>query len=179
MPVVLITAASSTEELQKYKDEGIDGILQKPFTEELLLSEILAVTRGKTQPEYIDTRNTGPKSGNDGKLDLQNLYHLSGGDEKFVKQMLISFIETTNKGLKELKEAITKQQWGSAADIAHKIQPPCRHTGAMDLYSILNKIERTTRNNENTNSVEAMADNANAEFEIVSRLINDHILKMS
>ena len=39
MPVVLITAASSNEEWQKYKDEGIDGILQKPFTEEQLLSD--------------------------------------------------------------------------------------------------------------------------------------------
>ncbi len=179
MPVVLITAASSNEEWQRYKDEGFDGILQKPFTEELLLAEILAVTRGKTQPEYVDTRNTGPKSGNDEKLDLHNLYHLSGGDKKFVKQMLISFIETTEKGVNELKEAVAKQQWVSAADIAHKIQPPCRHTGAMDLYSILNKIERTTRNGENMSSVEAMADNAIAEFAIVSRLINDHILKMS
>lgn len=179
MPVVLITAASSNEEWQKYKDEGIDGILQKPFTEELLLAAILAVKGDKTQPEYIDTGNTDPKPGNDGKLDLHNLYHLSGGDEKFVKQMLISFIETTEKGLNELKESVAKQQWGSAADISHKIQPPCRHTGAMDLYKLLNKIERTIRNNENTGSVEAMADNAIAEFGIVSRLINDRIAKMS
>lgn len=179
MPVVLITAASSIEEWQKYKDEGIDGILQKPFTEEQLLSAILAVTSDKTKPEYIDTGNAGQKPGNDEKLDLQNLYHLSGGDEKFVKQMLFSFIETTEKGLNILKEAIAKQQWESAADIAHKIQPPCRHTGAMDLYKLLNKIETTIRNHESTDSVEARADNAIAEFEIVSRLINDHIAKMS
>ena len=111
-----------------------------------MLSVILAVTGDKTRPEYIDTGNTGPKSGNDEKLDLQNLYHLSGGDEKFVKQMLFSFIETTEKGLNELKEAVAKQQWESAADIAHKIQPPCRHIGAMDLYKLLNKIEKTIRN---------------------------------
>ena len=179
MAVVLITAASSNEDWQKYKDEGFDGILQKPFTEEQLLSTILAVTGGKIQPEYIDTGITGPKSGNEEKLNLQNLYHLSGGDEKFVKQMLISFIETTEKGLKDLKEAAVKQQWGSAADIAHKIQPPCRHTGAMDLYKLLNNIERTIRSNENTDSIETTADNAIAEFGIVSRLINDHIAKMS
>ena len=36
-------------------------------------------------------------------INLQNLYHISGGDEKFVKQMLDSFIETTEKGLEEMK----------------------------------------------------------------------------
>jgi signal transduction histidine kinase/CheY-like chemotaxis protein/HPt (histidine-containing phosphotransfer) domain-containing protein len=179
MPVVLITAASSNEEWQKYRDEGFDGILLKPFTEELLLSAILEVKGYKIRTEYIDSGNPDTKPGNDGKLDLHNLYHLSGGDEKFVRQMLISFIETTEKGLNDLKEAVIKQQWVSAADISHKIEPPCRHTGAMDLYKLLNKIERTIRNNENTDSVESLAENAIAEFAIVSRLINDHIAKMS
>ena len=179
MPVVLITAASSNEEWQKYRDEGFDGILLKPFTEELLLSAILEVKGYKIRTEYIDSGNPDTKPGNDGKLDLHNLYHLSGGDEKFVKQMLISFIETTEKGLNDLKEAVIKQQWGSAADISHKIEPPCRHTGAMELYKLLNKIERTIRNNENTDSVESLADNAIAEFGIVRRLINDHMAKMS
>jgi HPt (histidine-containing phosphotransfer) domain-containing protein len=179
MPVVLITAASSNEEWQKYRDEGFDGILLKPFTEELLLSSILEVKSYKIRTEYIDSGHPDTKPGNDGKLDLHNLYHLSGRAEKFVKQMLISFIETTEKGLNDLKEAVIKQQWGSAADISHKIEPPCRHTGAMELYKLLYKIERTIRNNENTDSVESLADNAIAEFGIVSRLINDHIAKMS
>jgi len=179
MPVILITAASSNEDLQKYRKEGFDGILQKPFTEEQLLSAILEVRSDKTLPGFINTVNIGPKSVNAEKLDMKNLYHLSGGDEKFVKQMLISFIETTGKGLNDLKEAASKQQWGIAADAAHKIQPPCRHIDAMDLYNLLNKIERTIRNNENPDSVEAMAESAIAEFGIVSRLIKDHIAKMS
>jgi len=81
--------------------------------------------------------------------------------------------------LNELKEAVTKQQLESAADISHKIQPPCRHIGAMDLYNLLNKIERTIRNHDSTGSFETLADNAQVEFGIVSRLINDHIAKMS
>jgi HPt (histidine-containing phosphotransfer) domain-containing protein len=96
-----------------------------------------------------------------------------------VKQMLISFLTTTGKGLNELKGAVTKQQWESVADISHKIQPPCRHVGAMDLYNLLNKIERTIRNNDNTGSVETLAENVLVEFGIVSRLLDDHLAKMS
>jgi HPt (histidine-containing phosphotransfer) domain-containing protein len=137
------------------------------------------VAVSKIQPELLKAENTDIKPGSDIKLDLHNLYHISGGDEQFVKQMLKAFITTTEKGLNELKEAITKQQLESAADISHKIQPPCRHIGAMDLYNLLNKIEKTIRDNENPGSVEALADNALAEFGIVSRLINEHIAKMS
>jgi signal transduction histidine kinase/CheY-like chemotaxis protein/HPt (histidine-containing phosphotransfer) domain-containing protein len=179
MPVVFISAASMDEDLQKYRDEGIKAFLQKPFTEEMLLSAILTVAVSKIQPELLKAENTDIKPGSDIKLDLHNLYHISGGDEQFVKQMLKAFITTTEKGLNELKEAITKQQLESAADISHKIQPPCRHIGAMDLYNLLNKIEKTIRDNENPGSVEALADNALAEFGIVSRLINEHIAKMS
>jgi len=179
MPVILITAASSNEDWQKYRKEGLDGILQKPFTEEQLLSAVLEAKGGKNPSGLIDTVNSSPMPGDTGKLDLQNLYHLSGGDEKFVKQMLVSFIDTTGKGLNDLKEAVIKKQWGSVADIAHKIQPPCRHLGATDLFNLLSKTERTIRNNENTDSVETMAESAIAEFGIVIRLINDHITKMS
>jgi CheY-like chemotaxis protein/HPt (histidine-containing phosphotransfer) domain-containing protein len=179
MPVVFISAASLNEDWQKYKKAGMNAFLQKPFTEEMLLSAIMTVTGNKTRTDFIEAGIADNKHGSDGKLDLHNLYHLSGGDEKFVKQMLISFIETTERGLNELKGAVTEQQWETGADISHKIQPPCRHIGAMDLYNILNKIERTIRNNDNTGSVVTLADNALVEFGIVSRLINDHIVKMS
>ena len=43
-----------------------------------------------------------------GMFNLQNLYHISGGDEQFVKQMLDSFIQTTEKGLEEIKASIMK-----------------------------------------------------------------------
>jgi signal transduction histidine kinase/CheY-like chemotaxis protein len=178
MPVIFISAAGMNEEWQKYKKAGINAFLQKPFTEEMLLSAIMAMTGIKTGSDFNETGITANKQESGIKVDLHNLYHISGSDDQFVKQMLISFITTTGKGLNELKEAVTKQQWESAADISHKIQPPCRHIGAMDLYNLLNRIERTTRNNDNTGSVETLLENALVEFGIVSRQINDHLAKM-
>ena len=179
MPVVFISAASMNEDMEKYKKAGMNAFLQKPFTEEMLLSAILAVTGNKIQPDLIEAGIAGGKPQSEGKLDLHNLHHISGGDEQFVKQMLISFITTTEKGLNDLEEAVTQKQLESAADISHKLQPPCRHIGAIDLYNLLNKIEKAIRNNDNNGSVETLAENALVEFGIVSRLINDHIAKMS
>ncbi len=48
--------------------------------------------------------------------------------------MLVSFNNTTEKGLEEMHEAVISGQWESVADLAHKMMSPCRHIGAMDLY---------------------------------------------
>ncbi|TFG43319.1 MAG: response regulator, partial [Bacteroidia bacterium] len=179
MPVIFISAAPGNEEWQKYRRAGINAFLQKPFSEEMLLAIILEVGN-KTSPDLKEADSSGNrKSESEGQLDLQSLYHISGGDDQFVKQMLVSFIATTEKGLNEMQVAIREQQWEPAADLSHKIQPPCRHIGAITLYNLLNKIERAIRKEDHTESIEKMADDAILEFGIVSRLISGHISKMN
>jgi HPt (histidine-containing phosphotransfer) domain-containing protein len=92
--------------------------------------------------------------------------------------MLTSFISGTGNLLKDLKNAVSARQWESAADIAHKSMSPCRHIGAMDLYNILGTIEKATRSNDFSIPVEKLAENALAEFEEISSLLNGHIAKI-
>ena len=180
MPVILISAAPPKEEWEKYKNAGVSSFVLKPFTEELLLSAIISVIGDQPEPAINETGITKiENTGNAGKIDLHNLYHISGGDKQFVKQMLESFIKTTEKGLHEMQEATMNLRWESVADISHKIQPPCRHIDAMYLYSLLNKIEKTIGNNEGHATIESDTRDAFSEFALISRLINEHIAKMS
>jgi signal transduction histidine kinase/CheY-like chemotaxis protein/HPt (histidine-containing phosphotransfer) domain-containing protein len=180
MPIVFISAAPLNEDLQKYRNAGMSAFLQKPFTEEMLLATILTVVANKSQIIIEDTEQKDDrKTDSVDKINLHNLYHISGGDEEFVKQMLSSFINTTEKGLKELQDAVTSQQWDTVADLAHKILSPCRHVGAMDLYDLLSKIEKSIRNNNNTESVEFLTGKSLKEFETVSELLNKHISKLN
>jgi signal transduction histidine kinase/CheY-like chemotaxis protein/HPt (histidine-containing phosphotransfer) domain-containing protein len=168
MPVIFISAAPGNEDRNKYINSGISGFLQKPFTEEMLVAAIMEAGK-KTGSGFKEAA---------GEPDLRNLYHISGGDNQFVRQMLVSFIETTGKGLNEMQEAIKNQLWEPAADLSHKIQPPCRHVGAITLFNILNRIEKGIRKDDHTESFEKLAENALLEFSVVSRQINDHIAKM-
>jgi HPt (histidine-containing phosphotransfer) domain-containing protein len=178
MTVILISAAPGNEEYQKYMNSGINGFLQKPFTEEMLASVITEVLPDAVSIFREPAGSAGIETVREGEPDLRNLYHISGGDNQFVRQMLVSFIETTGKGLSEMQEAIKNLQWETAADLSHKIQPPCRHIGALRLYNILNTIEKAIRKNDYTESVDKMAENALLEFGVISRQINDHITKM-
>jgi len=180
MPVIFVSAAPINEELEKYRNAGMNAFLLKPFTEEMLLTTILAVLESDhevTLPYSGDTEITKRIGSN--KIDLQNLYHISGGDNQFVKQMLVSFINTTRQGLADLQEAISSGQNESTAHLAHKLLSPCRHIGASDLYDLLDSIDKGIRNNAINEPLEILARKSLIEFETVSGLINEHIAKMN
>ena len=122
MPVICISAASVNEDWQKYRNAGMNSFLAKPFTEEMLLTSILSVIKDYSSGPVAVTESeekTEPVAAE--KINLHNLYHISGGDEQFVKQMLVSFIATTKKGLNDLQEAVKSGQWETVADLAHKM----------------------------------------------------------
>jgi len=180
MPVICISAASVNEEWQKYRKAGMNAFLPKPFTEEMLLTTILSVIKDYAPVTTADTFNEEKiKSTGSDKINLHNLYHISGGDEKFVKQMLVSFIVTTKKGLNDMQEALISGLGEQVADLAHKMLPPCRHICASDLYNFLKKIEESIQNKADTGTVETLTRESIREFEAVSELIEEHIRKMN
>lgn len=180
MPVICISAASVKEDWQKYRQAGMNAVLPKPFTEETLLTTILSVIK-----DYEPVANVEPiseekiKSTAPDKINLDNLYHISGGDEQFVKQMLVSFIDSTKKGLDEMQEAVKSGRVDSIADLAHKMLPPCKHIGASDLCNLLRKIEENIKKKAEPQALEKLSAETLLEFEIVSGLIKDQITKIS
>ena len=180
MPVICISAASVKEDWQKYRQAGMNAVLPKPFTEETLLTTILSVIK-----DYEPVTNVEPiseekiKSTAPDKINLDNLYHISGGDEQFVKQMLVSFIDSTKKGLDEMQEAVKSGRVDSVADLAHKMLPPCKHIGASDLCNLLRKIEENIKKKVEPQALEKLLEETILEFEVVSGLIKDQITKIS
>jgi len=112
------------------------------------------------------------------KINLQNLYHISGGDEKFVRQMLETFIETTEKGLTAMQEDVMAEKWDEAAGLAHKLSPPCRHIGAMDLYNNLRMIEEEILGKADTGFVKTLTKASAKEFEVIRVLLAERIAKI-
>jgi len=157
----------------------MNAFLRKPFSEEMLLTTILAVRQNNTSVIYnnsaeeMNNRQTGNQ-----KINLDNLTHISGGDNHFIKQMLTSFNYTTNRGLKEMQEAAQAEQWDTVANLAHKMLPPCRHIGAMELYSLLGRIENSVLKKSQTQTIVKLTTKSLKEFEAVSELLNEYIAKL-
>jgi HPt (histidine-containing phosphotransfer) domain-containing protein len=178
MPVICISAAPVNEEWQKYQAAGMNAFLSKPFTEEMLLTIILSVIKDyapEIKPVPAEEKTVPPVRE---KINLSNLYHISGGDKQFVKQMLISFIESTQKGLTEIREAAKTGNMESIHDLAHKMLPPCRHVGALDLCSILREIEENSQKDAKPEPFDRLVEESLLEFSTISDLIRKDIAKI-
>ena len=179
MPVICISAAAGDEELQKYNNAGMNAFLPKPFTEKMLFNIILSVIRSfapDTATKTIIKEKGSPSDSQ--KINLNNLYHISGGDKQFVKQMLIAFTDSTESGLKEMKEALLMGYMNQIADVAHKLLPPARHIGAVELCDLLKKIEESIQNNSDSLTVEKLIEESLKEFEAVNELIKKQIAEI-
>ena len=179
MPVICISAASVNEDWVKYRNSGMNAFLPKPFSEETLLTTILSVIQdNESVPDDQPIINTGTVTGSSDKVDLKNLYHISGGDEQFVKQMLISFIDSTRNGLIEMQEAVNSGKFEPVAELAHKMMPPCRHLGVSDLAILLKKIEESVHNNAESQTLIQQTWEAINEFDTICVLITEQIAKI-
>ncbi|MFO7621541.1 MAG: hypothetical protein R6W81_09800, partial [Bacteroidales bacterium] len=106
-------------------------------------------------------------------LNLDNLYHISGGDKQFVRQMLVTFIDTTDRGLREMHEAGMSGEWESVGEISHRLLPPCRHIGADELSRLLAGIGESIRNKADTGKTEGLVKESLRVFEKVrEQLLN-------
>lgn len=152
LPVIAVSAAITSDDMELFRNNGIDDFIPKPFDEELLVKTILSVmTRHLQSPVY----------------DLSSLKQSSGGNLKFFHEMLELFLKDTAEGLGLLSGFLENKDWEKAADMAHKISSPCRHLKAVRLYGLLKEIEQTLRTPGNPLPVEDLVSQAKREFDLI------------
>jgi signal transduction histidine kinase/CheY-like chemotaxis protein/HPt (histidine-containing phosphotransfer) domain-containing protein len=179
LPVICISAASLNDDWEKYEKAGMNAFLEKPFTEEMLLTTILAVFREASAEEVQHQVTENKSEVNNDRINLQNLVHIAGGDAQFMKQMLVTFLETTTRGLQEMNEAVQTGQWNTVAELSHKLLPPSRHIGAATLSLLLRKIEDGIKSNSDTGLITALIKESFTEFEAIRDLVNEQIAKIN
>ncbi len=178
LPVIGISATQNAEDLREYELSGMNTFLIKPFTEKVLLEIITSVLEPVTNSSIPEITVYGRPLNVNPKVNLSNLYHLADHDMPFVKQMLIRFIESTEKGLHEIQHAVEAENFEAAIETAHKLAAPCRHVGADDLYSLMKGIEHEGLNNKNRTLINRLYEDSGREFAEIKKILNSHIEKM-
>jgi HPt (histidine-containing phosphotransfer) domain-containing protein len=67
------------------------------------------------------------------------------GDDRFVKDMIETFINNTHQNLEKLDQAAVEKNWDQTADVIHKIIAPVRHFKARQLAGFLKEKELAAR----------------------------------
>ena len=93
--------------------------------------------------------------------------------------MLVTFIESTKNGLNAMDKALAAGKLEQVADLAHKLLPPCRHIGAKNLYNHLKQIEEGIKNNLGINVLELLIQESRKDFESLTGILNEEIVKLN
>lgn len=117
---------------------------------------------------------TAAKSPGD-MIDLGNLRHIAGGDEKFVKEMLAALIADAERGIGEMAELLEKGDTAGIAEISHKLIPKFRHLGAVEMASILSGIEAAGREGAEVSKVELLLSQLQERFPDIRREVENHL----
>jgi HPt (histidine-containing phosphotransfer) domain-containing protein len=95
----------------------------------------------------------------EGKLyDLDYLNSISGGDQDFVKDMIITFIENVPEELNKIRNLIASKNWPKVGEDAHKFASSLLFLGLDNLKLIATRIEEHGLSGENVDQIPVLID---------------------
>jgi HPt (histidine-containing phosphotransfer) domain-containing protein len=84
------------------------------------------------------------------EIKLYNLDYLrsvSGNNEEFIREMVLTFTQTIPPALEEMETALKNQQWDKLARVAHQIKPSFSLMGLNPLRTNILFIEENSKAN--------------------------------
>jgi HPt (histidine-containing phosphotransfer) domain-containing protein len=139
--VVGLTASLDDATRKKMLLEGWTEVLTKPIQPEEL-SEILQRLT-VTNSDVIDMDKT----------NFEGLRKLSNNNMVIYRDLLETFVRSTNNGREALQSLLEDKQWHSIGEKAHQLAAPFKHFDAMQCYGTLKEIEKLGKNNESTDKI--------------------------
>jgi CheY-like chemotaxis protein len=141
IPIIALTANCDSSDLLKYEQAGMDDFIPKPIVEAHLLSSIMSYTHRVTPDTAVEPAEST-------LYDLTMIRSVSGGDEGFIKKMILLFIETVPQNVKELVDATARKSWEQVSKLAHKLKSTIDSMGIRTLHDPIRAIEANAKNQE-------------------------------
>ena len=175
VPIIILSAAVTLDDREKYDAATISGFVAKPFNENELLNAIgnalssLEKMRNN-KAERIDAKTIT-------ELDFSEMIDLSGNDELFYREMLQIFCDGTAKGIEDIRHALEIADVVQAAGHAHRICAPCKHLSAIKLHSMLKEMEEEGRRNADLQTLKELLSEIEKEAKLVLQQVDKELKK--
>lgn len=149
VPIIAVTANALKGDEEKYKAAGMSDYLPKPFEEAQLFAVIAKNLVDKKEDALIDKKKdeasnetvSQSEEENNKMYDLTMIKSVSGGDEEFIKKMIVLFIETVPQNVGELKKSLQTEDWEQVSKQAHKLKSTVDSMGIKSLKTIIRTVE--------------------------------------
>lgn len=174
IPLIALTATVIKEVVDQCVHYGFNYVLRKPFDENELFSIMETELSGQSTKSGKQAKDQ-PASSEMKMYDLSDLKAL--GDEAFVVDMLETFLNNSEPGVKNIQSLFEDKNWEGLADEAHKIVAPARYLGAAIVVDLLKSLELEARK-ENPKITTTELNNVIKSVNDLNQELNKYLLKV-
>lgn len=167
--IVAVTAANDELDKQQCFKAGMVGYLVKPFSEKDLFTVFSTVISEKI--------NTGKTENADSRVNFSELKRLSGGDEKFMTEMIGLFIKSMETGITGIEDGLRSKNLNDIFEKAHKMAAPLKHIGAGGLYEKIKLLEKQAQQNASLKIITSDFKVLKNELQEVIVILKSHLEK--
>ncbi|MHC1775055.1 MAG: ATP-binding protein [Lentimicrobium sp.] len=143
-PILGLTAHATNEELDQFRQMGINSILIKPFRNYQLVAALGKVLKINTinQDDSINEERITERV-----LNLEAFTKFSGDDPEALIRILTSLADNLHSTLESMQNAYESSDYQKLASLSHRMLPNIRNLGALEEAALLQKLE-ALRNSE-------------------------------
>jgi signal transduction histidine kinase/FixJ family two-component response regulator len=148
-PIIALTGRTDLD-LSVYTEAGFTTVIKKPYSPKVLLQTIQHILENKEIPT---TEVNEAELNSNQFYSLETLKEFLGNDEEALKDVIVSFVESTDENMVFLEKAIANQNITEINTIAHRIAPMFRQIQANEIGNILKNLERKDLESEGLENI--------------------------
>ncbi len=151
-PIIALTANAFKTEIDRCKKAGMDDYVTKPFEEDILIETIAKHTTNK--------KTSVPKSkfteipATDTLYNLKSLQNICKGNNEFMSEMIVVFIEQTTDALEKSEAAIIENNFTEVSRLIHKIKPSVEILGVASIHKQMKLLEIISQESTDKEQIE-------------------------